>query len=91
MVRALRRPCFSASFLNHNITVGRYLISPLPKQLACGAWTSSVSIRSGAGRSTHDRVLRLTRTFHDSPSATAYAVAEGRNYIGHRHPANHPA
>ena len=68
-----------------NITVGKYLISPLPKQLDNGWWASSVSIRSGAGSGTHDRVLRLTRLFRDKLAAAEYAIAEGLQWIGERH------
>lgn len=69
---------------NNNITVGRYLISPLPKLLENGWWASSVSIRSGSGSGTHDRVLRLTRLFQDHLAAAEYAVAEGLRWISQR-------
>ena len=68
---------------NKNLTVGKYLISPLSKQLDNGWWASSVSIRTGAGRSTHDRVLRLTRMFQNQLAAVEYALAEGLRWIGH--------
>ena len=76
---------------NDNITVGKYLISPLPKQLANGWWATSVSIRTGTGSHTHDRVLRLTRLFRDQLAAVEYACAEGLQWIGHRHTAATPA
>jgi hypothetical protein len=69
---------------NNNITVGKYLISPLPKLLDNGWWATSVSIRSGAGSGTHDRVVRLTRLFRDKLAAAEYAVAEGIQWLGHR-------
>lgn len=78
------------NFSNNNITVGRYLVSPLPKQLECGQWASSVSIRSGAGSHTHDRVLRLNRLFRDQVAAAEYGVAEGLQWIGNRHAAAAP-
>lgn len=68
---------------NKNLTVGKYLISPLSRQLDNGWWATSVSIRSGAGRSTHDRVLRLTRLFQNQLAAVEYALAEGLRWIGH--------
>ena len=71
---------------DNNTTIGKYLISPLPKQLDNGWWASSVSIRSGAGSGTHDRVLRLTRMFQDQLAAIDYALAEGRRWIGQRQP-----
>jgi hypothetical protein len=68
----------------HSITVGRYLISPLTHLLENGWYASSVSIRSGSGSSTHDRVLRLTRLFKTHLAAVRYATAEGLQWIGHR-------
>lgn len=67
-----------------NITVGRYLISPITKLLGNGWYACSVSIRSGSGSSTHDRVLRLTRLFQTRLAAVRYATAEGLQWIGHR-------
>jgi hypothetical protein len=69
-----------------NITVGKYLISPLTKHLANGWYACSVSIRSGSGSGTHDRVLRLTRLFQSHVAAVRYATAEGLQWIGHRNP-----
>jgi hypothetical protein len=66
-----------------NITVGKYLISPLTRALANGWYACSVSIRSGSGSGTHDRVLRLTRLFRSHVAAVAYATAEGLQWIGH--------
>jgi len=66
----------------HNITVGRYLISPITKLLANGWYACSVSIRSGSGSATHDRVLRLTRLFRSQVAAVAYATSEGLHWIG---------
>ena len=68
------------------ITVGKYLISPLTKLLENGWYACSVSIRSGSGSGTHDRVLRLTRLFRTRMAAVSYATAEGLQWIGHRHP-----
>jgi hypothetical protein len=67
----------------HNITVGKYLISPLTKMLANGWYACSVSIRSGSGSGTHDRVLRLTRLFRSQVAAVAFATSEGLQWIGH--------
>jgi phage gp46-like protein len=66
----------------HNITVGKYLISPLTKLLANGWYACSVSIRSGSGSATHDRVLRLTRLFRSQVAAVAFATTEGLQWIG---------
>jgi hypothetical protein len=69
---------------NDNITAGRYLISPITKMLGNGWYASSVSIRSGCGTGTHDRVLRLTRLFQTRVAAVRYATAEGLQWIGYR-------
>jgi hypothetical protein len=66
----------------HPVTVGKYLISPLIKALENGWFASSVSIRSGSGRATTDRVVRLTRLFRDPESAADYARGEGLQWVG---------
>jgi hypothetical protein len=73
------------------ITSGRYLISPLTRQLDNGWYGCSVSIRSGRGQATTDRVLRLTRLFRDSISAAEYAIAEGMQWTGASRTALAPA
>lgn len=64
------------------ITVGKYLISPMTRLLENGWYACSVSIRSGRGQATTDRVLRLTRLFRDSVSASDYAIAEAMQWMG---------
>jgi hypothetical protein len=61
--------------------VGKYLVTPLIKRLENGWLASSVSIRSGSGSATTDRVLRLTRLFQCSREAAAYARVEALNWI----------
>jgi hypothetical protein len=61
--------------------VGKYLVSPLVKVLEDGSFASSVSIRSGSGSATTDRVLRLTRIFHCAGEAAAGAHAEALRWI----------
>jgi hypothetical protein len=62
-------------------TVGKYLISPLTKALENGWFACSVSIRSGVGSATTDRVVRLTRLFRDRLAAAEYARSEGLNWV----------
>ena len=52
------------------------------KALENGWYACSVSIRSGSGRGTTDRVLRLTRLFRDPHSAADYARGEGLQWVG---------
>jgi hypothetical protein len=75
--------------MNHQdtITVGKYHVSPLIRMLETGWYACSVSIRSGSGSGTHDRVLRLTRLFNDQIAAMRYATAEGMRWLGHHNPA----
>jgi hypothetical protein len=70
--------------LQDNINIGKYLISPLTRLLDNGWYTCSVSIRSGSGTGTHDRVLRLTRLFRTRRAAVLHATAEGLQWIGRR-------
>ena len=69
------------------VTVGRYLVSPMTRMLENGWYACSVSIRSGSGTSTTDRVVRLTRLFRDRLAAADYARAEGLQWIGIPRPA----
>jgi hypothetical protein len=61
--------------------VGKYLVSPLIKVLEDGSFASSVSIRSGSGSATTDRVLRLMRVFPCAAEAVAGAHAEALLWI----------
>jgi hypothetical protein len=73
------------------VTAGKYLISPLIKALENGWYACSVSIRSGRGPGTTDRVVRLTRLFRDRLAAAEYALQEGLQWIGSTGTAARPA
>jgi hypothetical protein len=60
---------------------GKYLVSPLTKALENGWYACSVSIRSGSGRGTTDRVVRLTRLFRNRIAAAEYALQEGLRWV----------
>lgn len=62
--------------------VGKYLISPLVKAVEGDWFACSVSIRSGTGSATTDRVVRLTRLFRSRTAAADYALGEGLQWIG---------
>lgn len=62
-------------------TIGKYLVSPLIKVLDNGWFAGSVSIRSGSGSTTSDRILRLTRLFRSLTEAASFAHAEGLQWI----------
>lgn len=73
------------SLSHSNTVVGKYLVSPLTRQLDDGRFAASVSIRSGKGSHTHDRVLRLASVFADHVAAARYATSEGLQWIEQRH------
>jgi hypothetical protein len=62
-------------------SVGKYLVSPLTRLTANGRYAPSVSIRSGQGRATHDRVLRFVARFPTRESACRYAADQGRQWL----------
>ncbi len=66
------------------IAVGKYLVSPLAKQQAEGRYAASVSIRSGRGSGTHDRVLRFSGLFDSAASALQYATEHALGWIRER-------
>jgi hypothetical protein len=61
----------------HTISLGRYRVSPLTRQTDEGRYTASVSIRSGRGAASHDRVFRFMPTFATREDALDYALAQG--------------
>ncbi|VWX59477.1 conserved hypothetical protein [Burkholderiales bacterium 8X] len=67
-----------------NISVGKYLVSPLVKDLDEGGFAASVSIRSGHGKGTHDRIMRLTPHFANRASAVRYAIEQGLQFVRER-------
>ena len=67
--------------IDHNkIAVGKYLVSPLAKDQGEGRYAASVSIRSGKGMSSIDRVFRFKSSFSDALAALQYATAEGTSW-----------
>ncbi|ALT78394.1 MULTISPECIES: hypothetical protein [unclassified Roseateles] len=64
-----------------SIEVGKYLVSPIIKTQDDGSFAAAVSIRSGSGMASHDRVMRFTRRFLSQRAAVRYATAEGLAWI----------
>lgn len=60
-----------------SIEVGRFLVSPMTKPHVDGGFTASVSIRSGRGMSSIDRVMRFVPSFPNRGAALRYAENEG--------------
>nr|WP_284616316.1 hypothetical protein [Rubrivivax pictus] len=70
---------------NKSIHVGKYRVSSLAHRLSDSRYAASVSIRSGEGSATHDRVMRFTPLFDDRGTAIRYALAQGRAWVDERH------
>jgi hypothetical protein len=68
--------------INNSIEIGKYLVSPLTKRLEDGRYAASVSIRSGRGSGTHDRVMRFVAPFATRQAAIRYAIDQGLAWIG---------
>jgi hypothetical protein len=64
--------------------MGRYLISPMTRLRPDARYSASVSIRSGSGSGTHDRVLRLTPLFDDPAQAAHFALRQGLAWLAAR-------
>jgi hypothetical protein len=62
---------------NNNIEVGRFLVSPMSQPRLGGGFDALVSIRSGRGMASVDRVMRFTPQFNSRQAALRYARAEG--------------
>ena len=65
-------------------TIGKYRIAALPARLSAGQFCAQVSIASGQGRASTDRVMRFTPVFHTHDAAAQYALEQG---IGWAHSA----
>ncbi|MCP5287404.1 MAG: hypothetical protein H6933_21140 [Burkholderiaceae bacterium] len=63
------------------LQVGKYLISPIIRTLGPDRWSAAVSIRSGRGSMTHDRVMRLQPVFGSHDDAARHATEHGLAWI----------
>lgn len=67
--------------LHHARTVGRFVLSPITRQTDSGQFAASLSIRSGHGSASHDRVFRFTPLFTSAQAAARYALEQGLSYL----------
>ena len=65
-------------------TIGKYRIAALPARLSAGQFCAQVSISSGQGQASTDRVMRFTPVFPSQGAAAQYALEQG---IGWAHSA----
>lgn len=82
-LRARQEGCADDMILTPHtpFSVGRFLVSPLSRLTDSGEYSASISIRSGRGMGTHDRVFRLLPRFNTHHAALEYAAHEGRAII----------
>jgi len=68
--------------IHHQVQVGKHLVSPLTRRSDCGQHVAAaVSIRSGRGSMTHDRVLRFAPVFGSHVEAARFAVEQALAWI----------
>lgn len=61
--------------------MGRFVLSPFHRSTACGRFAAALSVRSGRGSSTHDRVFGFAPLFDTPQAATRYALDQGRDFV----------
>lgn len=57
-------------------------MSPLTRRSDCGRIAAAVSIRSGRGSMTHDRVMRFVPIFDTHAEAAFFATEQALAWIG---------
>jgi hypothetical protein len=67
--------------INTSFEVGKYLVSPLSRRLDDGQYSAAVSIKTGRGRATHDRILRFVPVFDSLAAAIHYASEQGLGWL----------
>lgn len=61
-----------------SLQVGRFVLSAFTRRTDSGRYAASLSIRSGQGSATHDRVYRFHPTFRSAHTAARYAMSQGQ-------------
>jgi hypothetical protein len=57
-------------------------VTPLTRHIGGGRFAAAVSIRSGTGRMTHDRVMRFIPVFDTQRQARQFATEQALDWIG---------
>lgn len=65
----------------HTFAVGDFQITPLSRSHGNDQHTALLSIRTGQGSQTHDRVHTFKPAFKTQDSALMYAAAQGRYWL----------
>ncbi len=63
--------------LHQSILMGKYRIQPCSRALPNGAFSAQVSLASGRGSASTDRVMRFVPEFATPAAASQYALDEG--------------
>ena len=66
-------------------------MSPLPRPAEGGLYAAAVSIRSGRGSMTHDRVLRFVPLFETHEQAARFATDQALAWLGRPAPEPEPS
>lgn len=61
--------------------MGKYRIAACPRPLPGGLFAAQVSIASGRGSATTDRVMRFIDEFPTHDAAASYALAQGIDWV----------
>jgi hypothetical protein len=59
------------------VTIGKYRIAACPRPLETGRYAAQVSIASGSGSASTDRVMRFCDDFPSHDAAAHYALSQG--------------
>lgn len=71
----------SSSQAHEPITVGKYRIAACSRQTEGGSYAAQVSIASGHGRASTDRVMRFIPEFPSRDAASRYAIQQGLDWV----------
>jgi hypothetical protein len=63
------------------VTIGKYRIAACPRPLRSGRFEAQVSIASGRGSASTDRVMRFCDDFSTHDAAAHYALSQGINWV----------
>jgi hypothetical protein len=63
------------------ITMGKYRVAACPRPLTGGRFAAQVSIASGRGSASTDRVMRFIPDFPTYQEAAHYAIEQGLNWV----------
>ncbi len=72
------------------LILGKYRIAALPRALPGGLFAAQVSIASGHGSASTDRVIRFDSAFSTHDAAADYALAQGIDWV-HDHDTARPS